>query len=408
MAAARSMNPFQVLLRHRNFRFFWAGQTTSLVGSWMQSTAQAWLALELTGDPFWVTLVYASSSLPVAVISLFAGVVVDRYDKLRLVTSAQALLLVQALLLWWFASSGSVTIGWLIALALFGGVINAVEIPARQTLIIELVGREDLLDAIALNSGGFNLARIIGPTAAGLLIATAGVEACFAVNAASYLAVLVGLTLVRLPEHVSTAALHSPMARLREGLRFIRGHREVWIIIRLIAVYAIFGTPYLALLPVIARDTLKGDAAAYGWLLCSVGVGALTAALALAALSSKVPRGRLLTFAAHTFSVCLVLFSLSRAFGLSVALLVAVGFSMIVTNAVANGLLQTLAPDALRGRVMAAYAWVFVGVGPVIGPFLAGALAREIGAPATIAVGATITLAYGLWALARYPEIRVL
>ncbi len=402
------MNPFQVLFRHRNFRLFWAGQTTSLVGSWMQSTAQAWLALELTGDPFWVTLVYASSSLPVAVISLFAGVVVDRYDKLRLVTGAQALLLVQALILWWFASTGNVTVGWLIALALIGGAINAVEIPARQTLIIELVGRDDLLDAIALNSGGFNLARIIGPTAAGILIATAGVEACFAVNAASYLAVLVGLTMVRLPEQASPGVHDSPIVRLREGLRFIRGHREVWVIIRLIAVYAIFGTPYLALLPVIARDTLKGDAAAYGWLLCSVGIGALSAALTLAALSSKVRRGRLLTYAAHAFSACLIFFSLSRAFSLSVGLLVAVGFSMIVTNAVANGLLQTLAPDAFRGRVMAAHAWVFVGVGPVIGPFLAGAIAREIGAPATIGVGATITLAYGLWVVARYPDMRAL
>lgn len=402
------MNPFQVLLRHRNFRIFWLGQTTSLVGSWMQSTAQAWLALELTGDPFWVTLVYASSSLPVAVISLFAGVVVDRYDKLKLVTSAQSLLLVQALLLWWFASSGNVTIGWLIALALIGGAINAVEIPARQTLIIELVGRDDLLDAIALNSGGFNLARIIGPTAAGILIATAGVEACFAVNAASYLAVLVGVAMVRLPQRLATGGEHSPMVQLREGLRFIRGHREVWIIIRMIAVYGIFGAPYLALLPVIARDTLKGDAAAYGWLLCSVGIGALAAALALAAMSRQVRRGRMFTYAAHVFSVGLILFSFSRVFGLSVALLVVVGFSMIVTNAVANGLLQTLAPDALRGRVMAAYAWVFVGVGPVIGPFLSGALAREIGAPATIGVGATITLAYGVWALARYPEIRAL
>ncbi|MGI9078311.1 MAG: MFS transporter [Gemmatimonadaceae bacterium] len=408
MAAARSMNPFQVLLRHRNFRQFWVGQTTSLIGSWMQSTAQAWLALELTGDPFWVTLVYASSSLPVAVISLFAGVIVDRYDKLRLVTGAQALLLVQALLLWWFTYTGSVTIGWLIALALIGGAINAVEIPARQTLMIELVGRDDLLDAIALNSGGFNLARIIGPTAAGILIATAGIEACFAVNAASYLAVLVGLARVRLPERASPAVQHSPVARLREGLSFVRRHREVWIIIRIIAVYAIFGTPYLALLPVIARDTLQGDAAAYGWLLCSIGLGALAAALALAAMSVQVRRGRLLAYAAHAFSVCLILFSLSRSFGLSVVLLLAVGFSMIVTNAVANGLLQTLAPDALRGRVMAAYAWVFVGIGPVIGPFLAGALAREIGAPATVGVGAAVTLAYGVWALARHPEIGAL
>jgi MFS family permease len=322
------------------------------------------------------------------------------------VTVAQALLLVQAALFWWFVRSGHVGIVWVAALALFGGIVNAFEIPARQSFIIELVGREDLLDAIALNSTGFNLARIVGPMLAGVIIAKLGLAWCFGLNALSYLAVLAGLLAIRLPPRAGDAApVTSPMAGLREGIAYLRRTREVWVLIRLVAVYAIFGVPYLALMPVIARDVLRGDARSYGLLLTSVGLGALVAALALAAVSRRVRRGQLLAWAALAFSVTLIMFSLSRALWLSAALLLAVGSSMIATNALANGLLQTLVPDALRGRVMSAYVWVFVGVGPVVGPYLAGALAKVIGAAGTVAAGAVVTLGYALWAFSRHPEI---
>ena len=405
--ASRSLNAFRALQRHRNFRVFWAGQTVSLIGTWMQLVAQGWLALELSNDPFSVGIVAASGSLPVALFSLLGGVIADRYDKLRLVVVAQTLLAVQAGAFWLMVATGHISIGWVVGLALFGGLINAFEIPARQSLIIELVGREDLLDAIALNSTGFNLARILGPMVAGLLIANFGLSWVFGVNAISYAAVLAGLLSIRLaPKQIGAPKRTSPMAGLMEGLRYVRRTREVWILMRLIAVYSIFGAPYLALMPVIARDTLGGDAQTYGWLLGAVGCGAILGGLVLAFVARRAGRGRVLTAGALGFSVLVLAFSLSRSLTLSLVLLLFVGFSMVLTNAISNGLLQTLVPDALRGRVMAAYAWVFVGVGPVLGPYLVGGLANRIGTPQAIGASAAVTLVYGSWAFARYRELR--
>lgn len=373
----------------------------------MQTVAQGWLALELSNSAFTVGIVAASASLPVALLSLVGGVVADRTDKLRLVIIAQSLLAVQATTFFLMVFTGHISVGWVVALALFGGAINAFEIPARQSLIIELVGREDLLDAIALNSTGFNLARILGPMIGGLLIANLGLSWVFGVNAISYAAVLAGLLLIKLPPRaMRERAGSSPMAGLIEGLRYIRGTHQVWSLMKLVAVYSIFGAPYLALMPVIARDTLGGNAQTYGWLLGAVGTGAIMAGLVLAFVARRVGRGRVLTAGALGFSVLVLAFSMSRSLWLSLTLLLFVGFSMIMTNAISNTLLQTLAPDALRGRVMAAYAWVFVGVGPVLGPYLIGALANRIGAPQAIGVSAIVTLGYGAWAFTRYPVLR--
>jgi MFS family permease len=373
----------------------------------MQSVAQGWLALQLSDDPFMVGLVSAAGSFPVLLFSLGAGVFVDRVDKLRLVTAAQALLLVQASLLWWFTWTGHLTIGALLALALFAGAVNAFEIPARQSMIIELVGRDDLGDAIALNSSGFNLARIIGPGIAAVVIATLGLAWCFAFNALSYLAVLGGLLLVRLPPRRPAPSPLTPLEGLRQGLGYLARTREVSVLIRMIAVYSVFGIPYLVLLPVVARDVLHRDASGYSLLMTSVGVGGLAGALALATVGRRVRRGRMLEVGAYAYSTFLIAFALSRWVWLSAALLLVIGFSMIVTNALSNALLQSLAPDELRGRVMAAYAWVFVGLGPV-GSFLAGAVARAVGAPAAIALGAAVTLLYAAWAFERRTEIRKL
>lgn len=402
-----ALNPFRVIQKHRNFRIFWGGQTVSLIGTWMQSVAQGWLALELTNDPLMVGLVSAAGSFPVLLFSLFAGVLADRYDKLRIVRIAQALLLLQAGALWWFVWSGLIDIKWLLGLALLNGTIVAFEIPARQAFVIELVGREELLDAIALNSGGFNLARIVGPSLAAGVIATLGLEWCFGLNAVSYLAVLGGLFLVRLPPYVPRSGAPTPLEGLRQGISFMRTQREVAVLMRMVAVYAVLGVPFLVLMPVFARDVLGSTASAYSILYACVGIGALAAALALAAAGRRVSRGRLLAGAAHAFPVLLVLFSISRWLPLSGALLVAVGFTMVLTNALSNAMLQTIVPDGLRGRVMAAYAWVFVGFGP-IGSLLAGAAARYVGAPLTVAVGAAGTLAFAAWMFGRNPGLRAL
>jgi MFS family permease len=405
--ASRSLNAFRALQRHRNFRLFWIGQTVSLVGTWMQTVAQGWLALELSNDPFTVGIVAASGSLPVALFSLVGGVIADRYDKLKLVLTAQTLLALQAGAFWLMVATGHISIGWVVALALFGGLINAFEIPARQSFIIELVGREDLLDAIALNSTGFNLARILGPMVAGLLIANFGLPWVFGVNAISYAAVLAGLLLIRLPpRRIDEPKRTSPMSGLMEGLRYVRRTEPVWNLMKLIAVFSIFGAPYLALMPVTARDTLGGDARTYGWLLGAVGCGAIMGGLVLAIVARRAGRGRVLTAGALSFGALVLAFSLSRSLALSLVLLLFVGFTMVLTNAISNGLLQTLVPDALRGRVMAAYAWVFVGVGPVLGPYLVGGLANRIGTPQAIGASAAVTLLYGMWAFARYPVLR--
>ncbi|HJR42070.1 MAG TPA: MFS transporter [Gemmatimonadaceae bacterium] len=403
---AQSMNPLRVLLTHRDFRIFWSGQTTSLIGTWMQSTAQAWLALQLSNSAFVVGLVVTAGAFPILLLSLYGGVIADRTDKLRLVTIGQALLLVQAVALWWFVWSGEITVGWLLAFALVSGTINAFEIPARQSFIVELVGKEDLTDAIALNSGGFNLARVIGPSLAGIVIHRLGIPWAFALNALSYLAVLASLFSIRRPARAAARVVATPMEGLVEGLRFMLKTREVSRLIGLVAVYAIFGMPYLALMPVVARDVLRSDASGYGMLLTSVGIGGFAGALGLAAFGRRARRGRLLELSAYTFSLLLILFSFSRSLLLSAALLLFVGCTMILSNALANGLLQTSVPDELRGRVMSAYAWVFVGLGPVVGPLLAGALADQIGATHTIGVMAAVTLAYVWWVFRRRSPLR--
>ena len=404
-APSRSLNPFRVLLKHRNFRVFWSGQTLSLIGTWMQSVAQGWLALELTNDPFMVGLVSAAGSAPVLILSLWAGVLADRHEKHRIVLIAQALLLVQASLLWWFVWSGDIGIGTLVILATFGGVMNAVEIPARQALVIELVGREDLLDAIALNSSGFNLARIIGPSIAAVIIAQLGLAWCFGINALSYFAVLAGLLSIRLPKRPPAPHRITPLEGLKAGLAYMRSTREVSLLMRFTAVFSILGVPYLTLMPVYARDLLGLGASGYGTLLTFVGVGALTGALSLAAVGRYIGRGRLLSMAAYAFSSMLIVLSLVRTPTLAATVLLLTGFSMIVCNATTNGLLQSIVPDDLRGRVMAAYTFVFVGMSP-LGSLIGGAVARAAGVAWVVGGGGAIMLAFAAWVFARSPEVR--
>ena len=237
----------------------------------MQTMAQGWLALELTNNAFLVGLVASIGSLPILVFSLPAGVLADREHKLRLVTIAQSLLLVEALVLWWLTFTGHITIGWLLLLAAVNGAVSAVEIPARQAMMIELVGREDLRDAIALNSSGFNLARIFGPAVAAIVIAKAGISWCFGLNALSYFTVLIGLARIQLPPWHPPLTTGSPLHGMLEGLRYIRATKKVSTLIKFIAVFSVLGVPYITLMPVVARDLLGLDASGYGLLLSSLG-----------------------------------------------------------------------------------------------------------------------------------------
>ncbi|MGI9044772.1 MAG: MFS transporter [Gemmatimonadaceae bacterium] len=399
------MNPFRVLQQHRNFRLFWIGQTISLIGTWMQQVAQGWLALQLSDSAFIVGLVAAAGSLPILFFSLYAGVFIDRLDKLRIVTIAQVLLSLETVVLWWAVWSGVINIPMLVGLAAINGLISAIEIPARQSLIIELVGRDDIVDAVALNSGGFNLARIIGPSIAAAVIATFGLAWCFGINAISYIAVIFCLMKVRLPAFVQAKRVGRALDDFKEGIRYIRSRREVLGLIGVMAVFSIFGFQYLTLMPVIARDVLNTDASGYGLLVTSVGVGALSGALILAALSARVKRGRLFSISTFSFASLLLVFSFINVRPVATVVLMLLGLTMLINGALANGMLQTVVPDALRGRVMAAYVFVYVGFTP-IGSLLAGAIARVTSVQWALGSGAVIMLGYTAWAFWKFPELK--
>ena len=401
----RSINPFRTLQVHPNFRLFWIGQTVSLIGTWMQQVGQGWLALELTNSAFLVGVVSAAGSLPVLLFSLYGGVIADRKNKLRIVIICQALLLVEAAALWWFTWAGRMNFHWLLALTTFGGVISAFEIPARQAMTVELVSREDLVDAIALNSGGFNLARIVGPSIAAIVLAKYGLAWCFGINAVSYFAVLGSLARIKLPPWTPVQHLVSPYEQLKQGLNYIRSSRSVSGLMGVIAIYSIFGFQYLTMMPVVARDVLHTGASGYGLLLTFVGIGALTGALALAGLGGRIRRGRLFNATAYAFAGFTILFSLVRSVHLAAFVLVFLGLTMLINGALANGILQSVVPDVLRGRVMATYVFVYVGFTP-IGSFIAGVVARAVGVQWAIFSGGVVMLAYSLWAFWKYPEMR--
>jgi len=401
------LNPFRTL-RHRNFRLFWFGQTVSLIGTWMQTMGQGWLALELSNSALLVGLVAAASSLPILLFSFHAGVVVDRVDKLRTVRVCQALLAAQAGLLWWFTASGHITISWLIALAATNGLISSLEIPSRQSLVIDLVGRDELPGAIALNSSGFNLARVVGPGIGAVIIARGGVSACFGVNALSYTAVLVGLFMMRLPRVALPGTMMTPMEGIREGLLFMRNTPSIAALMSIVTVFSVLGIPYLTMMPVVARDTLHLGAGGYGLLLACVGTGGLLGALGLAAVGDRFSRGRLLLVASMTYAALLIIFSLVRSPLLACLLLLCIGFAMIVNNALCNALLQHLVPDHLRGRMMATYSFVVVGVSQVLGSLVAGAIAHAFGVSFAIGGAAAIMLGYAYYAFYRRPELRAL
>src|SRR5215203_1607814 len=404
-APPRSMNPLRVLQVHRNFRLFWIGQTVSLIGTWMQQVAMGWLALQLSDSAFIVGLVSAAGSLPILMFSLYAGVLVDRRDKLRLVTVAQVLLAVTAAVLWWLVWSHHINISSLVILALANGLISAIEIPARQALIVELVGREDIVDAVALNSGGFNLARIIGPSVAAAVIAGAGLAWCFGINALSYTAVIGCLVAINLPKFIRSDRPVDALTEFKAGVEYIRSRREVMGLFGVIAVYSVFGFQYLTLMPVIARDVLHTGASGYGVLVTFVGIGAVCGAITLAALSARVRRGKLFTMSAFTFATLTILFSFVNVRSVAAGVLLFLGLTMLINGALANGILQSVVPDERRGRVMAAYVFVYVGFTP-IGSLLAGAIARVTTVQWAIGTGGLVMLLYSGWAFWKFPELR--
>ena len=408
MTAPPTINPFRVVLRHRNFRLFLIGQTLSLIGTWMQTMAVGWLALELTNSAFFVGLVATASAIPILLFTMPAGAIVDRSDKLRIVRIAQASFLVETSTLWLMTVTHRMTIEWLLALAFLNGLIASIEIPARQAMMIDLVGRDDLPDAIALNSSGFNLARVVGPGIAAAVIARLGIAWCFGLNALSFVAVLAGLFMMQLPPFVPIRHRTSPWQGVVQVMRYMRDTRDVRAIMLMVTVYSILGAPVLALMPVVAREMFGLGAGGYGLLLSFLGIGGLIGALGLAAVGDRIARTRLLTVASMLWPALLMIFSLTRVPWVGYALLLAIGCVMILNGAISNGLLQGIVPDALRGRIMAAYGLVVVGLAQVVGAFTGGVIAHAFGVAATIFTTALLMAVYGAWAFFRRPELREL
>lgn len=371
----------------------------------MQMTAQGWLVLELTDSEFLLGAVSAAQMAPVLLFTLYAGVVADRADKRRIMIVANASAVAFALALATLTATGRVTVGWVAALVFGIGTASAFEIPTRQSFFAELVGRRDLSSAIALNSAAFNATRVVGPAVAGALIAGAGVAVCFFANAASYFAAVAGLIAIRRPAFRAPERKSPPLEQFREGLAYIRGHRLTAALVGLTAAMSVTVFPFTMLLPVFARDVLGAGATGLGWLLSASGAGALVGGVALAARGGARRQGRFLLVTAALFSLLIGGFAASRSLPLSMALLAAGGCAMILTTATVNSLIQAVVPDHLRGRVMSVYVFMFLGMMPV-GSLVAGALARVLGAPAAVELGAAALLVVLAWVAARVPEVR--
>jgi len=390
---------------HRNFRLFFGGQMVSLTGTWMQSVAQGWLVLELTNSPFYVGLTSALGSLGVLLFTLYAGVIADRVNKRRAIIVTQSLQMVQAFALAALVLGGQVTVTSVMALAAALGVIAAFDIPIRQSFIVELVGKDDLMNAIALNTSVFNATRIIGPVVAGLLIGSVGIGVCFLLNGLSYIAVIAGLLAMTNPQSAIRNPQSSTWAGFREIVAFINASRLVRTLIALTAVLSIFGFQLITMMPVFARDVLHVGATGYGLLMASLGIGALAGALGVAVLSRRIRKGRTMLVGGTAFGLLVALFSQSPVLPLSLLLGALAGLAMIVNNALTNTMIQTAVPDGLRGRVMGLYSFVFVGMAP-LGAFQAGWVAEHWGAPVAVGIGGLVCAAAVAVAGWRVAELR--
>ena len=392
-------------LRHRNFRLWFFGQLTSLVGTWMQSIAQNWLVYRITGSAASLGLVNFVGAIPLVPLTLYAGAIADRLSKRRIIFFMQAAMMVLAFVLAILCWTGVVRFWHVLVLAFLLGAAQALDTPARQAFVVELVGKEDLSNAIALNSGIFHGARVIGPALAGILVASVGISISFFLNGASFFAVLAGLYLMDATLIRKTRAEGEDAKDLLGGVRHLAANRIPTAVVILISLSSLLAMPYYVLVPVFAKEILGRDAGAYGALMSAAGVGAVLGSLHAASARGSRRKGALLTAGSFAFPVLLLAFALSRSYPLSLLLLAAVGFAFVIQNAPANSLIQSLVPDNLRGRVMAIYVCLLLGLMRV-GGLLAGLLAQAFTAPVALAALSVAALLAALAVSARYPELR--
>ncbi len=393
-------------LRSRNYRLFVAGQSISLIGTWMTRLATSWLIYRLTKSPFLLGVASFAGQIPLFFLAPIAGVLIDRWNRHRALVITQVLALIQSFALAALALTGRATEMNIIALMLLQGFVNAFDMPIRQAFVVQMVdNREDLPNAIALNSSMVNVARLIGPAIAGVVIAVVGEGWCFFADGVSYGAVILSLLLM----HVNAPPIRPKQTRileeLSEGWRYVTQSRPIRSILLLLACVSLLGTPYMVLMPIFAAKILHGGPHTLGWLMGSTGIGALAGALLLAGRPSVLGLGRIIPFSACLFGVALMIFGLSSNLWLSLGVLLFAGFGMMRHMAASNTILQTILEENKRGRVMSFYAMAFAGMAP-FGSLLAGTVAARVGAPWTVAVSGLLCVAAGIWFALALPALR--
>ena len=373
-------------LHYRDFRLFWFGQLISLSGTWMQSVAQGWLVYSLTKSPFYLGLVAAAGSLPILLFTLAGGIVADRFRKRNLLLMTQALSIIPALVLGILTDFNLIAVWHVALMATLLGSVNAFDIPARQAFLVEMVGKSNLTNAIALNSAAFNGARMIGPVIAGITIAYIGLPSCFYLNAVSFVAVIIALSKINIRGEIKESS-NGFIRDFTEGIQFMKSKPEIYRIILLIAVFSLIGIPYITFLPVFAVEVFRTGPKGLGFLVSAAGTGALTAALSLAFKGDIKEKNRFMSISALCFSFSLFAFSLSKNFYLSIVILIFIGWGIVSFLATANTFIQLSVPDNLRGRAMSVYALVFLGTAP-LGNSLLGVLADSFGTARAVSISA--------------------
>jgi MFS family permease len=393
-------------LRHRNFQLFFGGQSISLIGSWMQRIALAWAVYRLTNSPFLLGFVGFAGEIPIFILAPFAGVMADRWNRQRLLILTQTLATVQAFALSALVLTETALVWHFVVLSVFLGIVNAFDIPIRQSFIVEMVGeKEDLGNAIALNSSMVNVARLLGPSVAGLLIAAVGEGQCFLVNGFSYLPVIAALIAMKIQPKNPEAQSLRVWQQLKAGLRYASGFAPIRAILLLLGLVSLMGMPYTVLMPIFARDVLHGGPHALGFLMGAVGMGALVGAFYLASRKTVLGLGRMIVLASSLFGLGLIAFAFSRVQWFSLVLMFITGLGQMVQMASSNTILQTIVDDDKRGRIMSFYTMAFRGMAP-FGSLFAGSLANKIGAPGTVFIGGITCLLGAALFLRRLPALR--
>jgi MFS family permease len=393
-------------LKHRNFKLFFSGQMISLVGTWMDNIAEAWLVYRLTGSSLLLGTVAFAGQIPIFLLSPIGGLVADRWDRRSIIVGTQVCSMILAGILSFLTLTKRVTVTEVIVLAALMGVVNAFDVPARQSFLVEMVGREDLMNAIALNSSMFNSARVIGPSVAGILVASIGEGWCFFANSVSYIAVIAGLLMMRVQRSARVKHDASPLEHIAEGFRYVKHTGPIRALLLLTGLNSLMALPYSVLMPIFASSILRGNARTLGWLMGATGFGALLGALGLASRTKLQGLAKLTGISCASFGACLILFSFSRIVWLSILLLIPAGLFVMVQMGATNTLIQSMVPDRLRGRTMAVYSMMFLGMAP-IGALLAGTLADHIGAPWTVAIGGIGSIVGSAIFARNLPKIRV-